>query len=100
MATLFLLLIVALEGLHRYGLQHVRYNLLNVFYSSEMTNFENIFHFENKEKSQVLRTGEWGAGKPQECLLRPKIMLWRGQCDMVHCHVGTPICLQSLVSRE
>ena len=47
--TLFPLLLAALEVFNWYGLQRVRYTLLDVLYSPEMTSFEDIFKFRKME---------------------------------------------------
>ena len=62
MEMLFSLLIAALEVFKRYGLQHVRYTVLDVFQSPEMIYFEYIFKFKKRKKSQGLRSGEGGWG--------------------------------------
>jgi len=48
METLFPLLVAALVVFNRYGLQHVRYTVLDALYSPEMTSFEDIFKFRKK----------------------------------------------------
>jgi hypothetical protein len=65
METLLPHLVVVLEIFNRYGLQHIRYSLLDVFYSPEMSSFEDIFKFRKKKMSQGLSSGE-----PQGYLLR------------------------------
>ena len=46
----FPLLLAALEVFNRYGLQHIRYTLSNVFLSPEITFLEDIFKFRKHEK--------------------------------------------------
>ncbi len=60
--TLFPPLVTALEVFNRYGLQHIHYILLDVFYSPEVTSFKDIFHFRKKVKvtgTEVRWIGSW-----------------------------------------
>ena len=50
METLFPLLVAALQVFNRYGLQHDRYTLLDVFKILELTSFEDIFKFRKNKK--------------------------------------------------
>ena len=58
METLFPLLVATLLVLNRYGLQHVRYTLLDVLQSPDMTSFEGIFRVRKNEKVTGAEAGE------------------------------------------